>query len=99
MGGKIAEELTNGQITSGAQDDIQSATSTAKAMVEEMGMSDLVGPRNSKDAGPDLKKRVDDEVDRILQEQYQRGYKMILENKDLLDKIASELMAKESLDG
>ena len=35
-------------------------------MVEEMGMSDIVGPRNSKDSGPDLKKKVDDEIDRIL---------------------------------
>ena len=35
-------------------------------MVEEMGMSDLIGPRNSKDSGPDLQKRVDEEIDRIL---------------------------------
>lgn len=48
MGGRIAEELINGSanVTSGAQNDLEQCTSTARSMVEQMGMSDIIGPRN-----------------------------------------------------
>lgn len=48
MGGRIAEEIINGKtkVTSGASNDFLQATSTAKMMVEQMGMSDVIGPRN-----------------------------------------------------
>lgn len=53
MGGRIAEEIVNGKekITTGAQNDFQQVTNTAKMMVEAMGMSDVVGPRNIGGAG------------------------------------------------
>ena len=80
MGGRIAEELIQGKdkITTGAQNDFMQATSTAKMMVEQMGMSDTIGPRslqnltNSID-GIELKNKADQEIDRILNEQYKRG--------------------------
>ena len=80
MGGRIAEELIQGKdkITTGAQNDFMQATSTAKMMVEQMGMSDTIGPRslqnltNSID-GMELKNKADQEIDRILNEQYKRG--------------------------
>ena len=80
MGGRIAEELIQGKdkITTGAQNDFMQATSTAKMMVEQMGMSDTLGPRslqnltNSID-GIELKNKADQEIDRILNEQYKRG--------------------------
>ena len=103
MGGRIAEEILNGKdkITSGAKNDFDEATKTARIMVKEMGMSDLLGPRNLKDHnnGPNLQKLVDDEIDNILREQYDRGYQIILQNKNILDKIANTLIEKESLDG
>jgi cell division protease FtsH len=54
MGGRIAEEIINGKdkVTTGASNDFQQCTSTAKAMVYQMGMSDLVGPRNITPASP-----------------------------------------------
>ena len=103
MGGRIAEEIINGKekVTTGASNDFQQVTNTAKMMVEQMGMSDVIGPRNvmgdpnmspmmramggGQDQGPDLQENIDNEVDRILREQYQRGMDIITENKDILD--------------
>ena len=90
-------------------------------MVEQMGMSDKVGPRNITSgaggggggtamermnpmagAAPDgqvLLNLVDEEVDRILNEQYQRGMQLMTENKVILDTIASTLVTKEKING
>lgn len=84
-------------------------------MVEVMGMSDAIGPRNvggdpnispmermmgkGLDQGDILQTRIDDEIDRILQEQYQRGMDIITENKNILDAIAKELIENEKIDG
>ena len=87
MGGRIAEEIINGKnkVTTGASNDFQQCTNTAKMMVEQMGMSDIIGPRNiaqqqqqafmmpASNEGSDLKNKADAEVDRILAEQYERG--------------------------
>ena len=87
MGGRIAEEIINGKnkVTTGASNDFQQCTNTARQMVEALGMSDEIGPRNvggagastspyarnsanPADLGDKLRKKVDDEVDRILTE-------------------------------
>ena len=123
MGGRIAEEIINGKdkVTTGASNDFQQVTNTARMMVEQMGMSDKVGPRNvttgagggggggamarmnpTQGAPPDgqvLLNLVDEEVDRILNEQYQRGMQLMTENKVILDTIASTLVAKEKING
>ena len=117
MGGRIAEEVINGKnkVTTGASNDFQQVTNTAKMMVEQMGMSDVIGPRNvagdpntspmmramggGNDQGSILQSNIDDEVDRILQDQYDRGMKIILENKEVLDQIAKTLIEKEKIDG
>lgn len=87
MGGRIAEEIINGKkkVTTGAQNDFMQATNTAKMMVEQMGMSDVIGPRNisnqamspmqqmmmgGANEGADVKNKADAEIDRILTEQY-----------------------------
>merc|ERR1712147_373907 len=78
-------------------------------------MSDAVGPRNvagdpnvspmarmmggGKDQGDILQTRIDDEIDRILKEQYDRGMRIITENKEVLDAIANTLIEKEKIDG
>merc|ERR1719213_730399 len=78
-------------------------------MVEQMGMSDVIGPRNiaaqqqNMFAGPQegemLKNKADDEVDRILDEQYQRGMQLLSDHKEVLDAIAKRLIEKEKIDG
>lgn len=118
MGGRIAEELINGKtrVTTGAQNDFQQCTNTARQMVEALGMSDAVGPRNvggagastspyaqnganPMDLGDNLRKKVDDEVDRILTEQYERGTKILTDNMDVLSAIAKLLIEKEKING
>jgi len=116
MGGRIAEEIVNGKnkVTTGASNDFMQCTNTAKMMVEQMGMSDTIGPRNissqgmspmqtmmsgGTNEGDDLKNKADAEIDRILAEQYERGMQMLVENRDALDEIAKVLIEKEKIDG
>ena len=118
MGGRIAEELINGRnkVTTGASNDFQQCTNTARQMVEALGMSDEIGPRNvggagastspyarnsanPADLGDKLRKKVDDEVDRILTEQYERGTKILSDNMDVLTAIATVLIEKEKING
>ena len=80
-------------------------------MVEQMGMSDVIGPRNiaqqqaaafmmpSSNEGSDLKNKADAEVDRILAEQYERGMSLLTEHRSILDSIANTLIEKEKIDG
>lgn len=77
-------------------------------MVEQMGMSDVIGPRNiqtqqsmfaAPDGGLTIKNKADSEVDRILAEQYARGMKLLTDNRDLLDAIAKTLIDKEKISG
>ena len=119
MGGRIAEEIINGKnkVTTGASNDFMQATNTARMMVEQMGMSDIIGPRNiaaqapqspmqmmmgGADSGKDgdsLRNKADQEVDRILREQYDRGMQLLTENREILDEIANVLITKEKIDG
>lgn len=75
-------------------------------------MSDVIGPRNiasqqgaspfamsGSPEGSDLKNRADAEIDRILAEQYERGMKLLLDNRSVLDLIAKTLIEKEKIDG
>ena len=84
LGGRIAEEIINGKdkVTTGASNDFQQCTQTAKLMVEQMGMSNIIGPRNIAGQQPQfmmmpqsmegsvLRNKADEEIDRILKEQY-----------------------------
>ena len=113
MGGRLAEEIVNGKnkVTTGASNDFQQCTQTAKMMVEQMGMSDVIGPRNISGGqgggmmmappgeGGSLKNRADAEIDRILKEQYQRGMNILVDNRDVLDGVAKTLIEKEKIDG
>jgi len=117
MGGRIAEEIILGKnkVTTGASSDFQQVTNTAKMMVEQMGMSDSVGPRNvggdpnispmqramggGNDQGSILSSKIDDAIDQILTEQYERGMNIITENREVLDAIANTLIEKEKIDG
>ncbi len=114
MGGRLAAELCLDQITSGASNDFERATTTARRMVCEWGMSDLgtmtFGHEEGEpflgrdftrrpDYSEDTARKIDAEVNRIVTAAYQRGKQIVLDNRPALDAIAAELLEKESLDG
>ncbi len=102
------------RITTGASNDIENATEIARAMVCEYGMSDL-GPlafgkkeeqiflgkeiAQHRDYSEDTAIKIDQEIRKIVSEQYERAKKIILENKDALIRLAEELIKRETLDG
>ena len=113
MGGRIAEDVFIGSITTGASNDIERATEVARAMVCEYGMSDL-GPLSfgkkeeqiflgreisqHRDYSEDTAIKIDNEVRRIVGEQYSVAEKVILENKDTMIRLADALLEFETLD-
>jgi cell division protease FtsH len=113
MGGRIAEELFIGRITTGASNDIEKATELARAMVCQYGMSDL-GPlafgkkeeqiflgreiAQHRDFSEHTAVRIDEEVKRIVSEQYERAKKILLDNKEAMDRLVEALLEHESLD-
>ncbi len=113
MGGQAAEKLILNDISTGAASDLEVATSIARAMVMEYGMSDL-GPismrpksmfgawlRPGEEGGeisPEMQSKVDEEVRKILEHAYEQATIILKENKDKLEKVAHELLDKETLD-
>jgi cell division protease FtsH len=114
MGGRIAEEITFGQKTTGAGNDIEVATHLARSMVCEWGMSEKMGPLafGKKEGevflGRDMAsvqtyseqtaREIDAEVRRIVTEQYERAKKVLLDNQATLNRIAEALLDHETLD-
>lgn len=113
MGGRIAEDVFIGSITTGAANDIEKATEIARSMVCEYGMSEL-GPltfgkkeeqiflgreiSQHRDYSEDTAIKIDSEVRRIIAEQYARAEKIINENKDAMVRLAEALLEYETLD-
>jgi cell division protease FtsH len=113
MGGRLAEEIFLGKITTGASNDIERATEMARRMVCEFGMSNL-GPltfgkkeeqiflgreiAQHQDYSEETAIKIDQEVKRIVMEQYERARQIILEYRDGLDRLAKELLTRETLD-
>jgi cell division protease FtsH len=114
MGGRIAEEITFSQKTTGAGNDIEQATSLARAMVCEWGMSEKLGPlalgkkegevflgremQTVSAVSEQTAREIDAEVRRIVTEQYDRAKKVLLENQAMLDTIAAALLEYETID-
>jgi len=114
-GGRIAEQLVFGDVSAGAQNDIEQATNLARVMVCELGMSPAVGPikYTADDENPFLGQEfrlsggvsertlqaIDDEVRRIVDEQYAAATKLLTEKRDTLDELAAALMKYETLTG
>ena len=113
LGGRVAEELIFDDITTGAAQDIKSATRTARAMVTQYGMSDEVGLINyggdddevfigrdlahTKSYGEGIATVIDQEVKRIVDECHEQARKIIQENRDVLEKCATLLLEKEKI--
>ncbi|MFK7740535.1 MAG: ATP-dependent zinc metalloprotease FtsH [Planctomycetota bacterium] len=115
FGGRIAEDIVFGDVSAGAQNDIEQATNLARVMVCELGMSEKIGPikYTADDENPFLGREfrlsggvsertleaIDDEVRRIVDEQYQAATKMLKERRDALDTVAAALLKYETLSG
>ncbi|HAT11718.1 MAG TPA: cell division protein FtsH, partial [Planctomycetes bacterium] len=111
FGGRIAEEMFCGDITTGASNDIERATSLARGMVYEWGMSDRMGPvkytegHDSAMGHEDViavsavtRRELDEEVRRIIDQQYAHARKLIEDNRDKLERVAKALLEFETLD-
>ncbi len=114
LGGRIAEELTNGNLTTGAGNDLERATELARRMVCEWGMSDTLGPltfgkreeqiflgreiSKSHDYSEQTAAHIDQETKRLVMDNYARAQGVLAEQKPVLLKIAEELLAREVLD-
>jgi len=110
MGGRVAEEIVFGEISTGAQNDLERATQIARAMVTQFGMSEKVGPLslgqddpNAIFAGPKISagtaERIDDEVMRLLHEAHDQAERILLQHRDLLDRLSALLLVTETIDG
>jgi cell division protease FtsH len=112
LGGRVAEEITFKEVTTGAQDDFKKATKIARGMVTEYGMSNLgpmmlSEPSENTFLGRDYTKNrnisdkvaheIDEEMRRIINECYEKTTKILNENKDLLKLIADTLLEEETI--
>ncbi|HLA12894.1 MAG TPA: ATP-dependent zinc metalloprotease FtsH [Pyrinomonadaceae bacterium] len=114
MGGRIAEDIFLGSITTGASNDIERATELSRAMVCEYGMSEM-GPltfgkkeeqiflgreiAQHRDFSEETAIKIDEQVKKIITAQYERAKRIIEENRDVMIRLAECLLERESLDG
>ena len=114
MGGRVAEMLVYGDLSTGANNDLVGNTELARKMVREWGMSERVGPMawgsqgmvflgddlmHSRDYSDETSRVIDEEVGRILREQEERATKMLRRHRKGLDLVAAALLEKETIDG
>src|ERR671915_387958 len=114
MGGRVAEEIEAGDISTGAGNDIERATKIARQMVTEHGMSDAIGPRtlgqkqgevflgrdwaSTPDYSDAVAFEIDNEVSRLLDEAHDVALEILTEHRERLDQLAALLLEKETLD-
>ncbi|PJJ65595.1 ATP-dependent zinc metalloprotease FtsH [Compostimonas suwonensis] len=114
MGGRVAEEVVFHDPTTGASNDIEKATSIARKMVTEYGMSANVGAvklgqssgemflgrdmGHQRDYSEQIAERVDAEVRLLIEQAHDEAWQVINDNRDILDRLATELLEKETLD-
>ena len=114
LGGRAAEEVAFGEVTTGAQNDLEQATKLARKMVTEYGMSEKLGPRTfgqrqdlvflgreiseQRDYSDKIAQEIDEEVHNIIQRAYNTAKKILLNNKAKLKQLAEELLAHETLE-
>ena len=114
LGGRVAEAITIGDITTGATNDIERATKLARQMVTQFGMSDKLGPMTLGDgqhevflgrdfsATPNYSQEIafeiDKEIRRLIDDAYEVAYRILAERRELLDLMASVLVERETVD-
>ena len=111
LGGRVAEEIVFGEISTGAESDIEQLTALARQMVGRWGMSDVLGPISviprdgsgpflpgASEVSPDTQKLLDEEVRRIVAEAHDEVVTLLKENRGRLDSLAKALLEHETLD-
>ena len=111
-GGRAAEELVFGSITTGASNDIEKATDIARAMITQYGMSEKFGliglekqgnqyldGRTVLNCGDATSAEIDHEVMKLLKECYEKAKELLKDNRDIMDRIAAFLSEKETITG
>ena len=114
LGGRAAEEIVFEEITTGASNDLEKVTESAKAMVMRYGMSERLGPRvfghdrsqpflgrefgAEADYSDEIAREIDDEIRRIVEEAHQTARGILEENKEGLDRISKILLERETVD-
>jgi len=114
FGGRIAEELFMGQMTTGASNDFERATALARSMVTQWGMSDAMGPMvygenegevflgrsitTHKNVSEVTMQKVDAEIRKIIDQQFALAKKLILDNRDKVEAMAKALLEMETID-
>ena len=114
LGGRAAEEVVFGEITTGASNDLEKVTATAKQMVMRFGMSDKLGPRvyghdhgqpflgrefsTEPDYSDQIAREIDDEVRRIIEGAHDRARAILDEHRDRLDSISQVLVRRETIE-
>jgi cell division protease FtsH len=113
LGGRAAEEIVYGNVTTGAESDLEQVTKIARQMVGRWGMSDRIGlvsvlpgpgddpvlfPGTNGGPSEETRQIVDAEVRMIVEECYERAVRLLNENRDRLDGLASALLDRETLD-
>ncbi len=114
LGGRAAEEIVFGEITTGASNDLEKVTETAKQMVMRYGMSERLGPRvfghdrsmpflgrefsSEPDYSDEIAREIDDEIRRIVEEAHQTAKDILVERRTDLDRISNLLLERETID-
>ncbi|MGQ0572221.1 MAG: ATP-dependent zinc metalloprotease FtsH [Armatimonadota bacterium] len=114
LGGRVAEEIVFGEVTTGAQNDFEQATELARKMVTEYGMSTKLGPLSlgkrhgpvflgrdlveSRNYSEEIAYEIDKEIRRIIDECYEKARVILLAHRDVLDRFAKALLEHESIE-
>ncbi|MDX6595374.1 MAG: cell division protease FtsH, partial [Solirubrobacterales bacterium] len=114
LGGRAAEEIIFGEITTGASNDLEKVTETAKQMVMRFGMSERLGPRvfghdrgqpflgrefsSEPDYSDEIAREIDDEIRRIVESAHQTAKSLLGDHRDDLDRISKLLLERETID-
>jgi len=114
LGGQTAEEITFKDITTGASSDLRKATDLAKAMIMDYGMNEKLGPRtfgdhqemvfmgkeisSSKDYSDKIAEVIDEEIEKLIKEGQATAKRIILAQKEQMEKVVKELIAKETIE-
>jgi cell division protease FtsH len=114
LGGRAAEEIIFSEITTGASNDLEKVTETAKQMVMRFGMSERLGPRvfghdrsqpflgrdfgTEADYSDEIAREIDDEIRRVVEEAHQTARGILEDNKDHLERISKILLERETID-
>ncbi|MPZ14041.1 MAG: ATP-dependent zinc metalloprotease FtsH [Chloroflexi bacterium] len=115
LGGHVAEKLVFGEMSTGAQNDLEQATNLARKMVTEYGMSDVLGPRTfghkeemiflgrdigeQKNYSEKMAEVIDQEIRRLIEQGHDRAVALLTQHRHILELLATELIKRETLEG